>query len=139
MSVRPVERLRHRSTGELIRDLSEQVRTLARKEVELAKAEMTEKGKHAGVGVAMLAGAAVAGLMALGTLTAVLVLALAEAMPAWAAALVVTALWGAVAAALALVGKERFGDVGQPVPEKTVESVKEDIQWLKGRTRSEAT
>jgi hypothetical protein len=139
MTTRPVERPGERSAGELILDLAEQVRTLARQEVELAKAEMLEKGKHAGLGAGMLSGAAVAAVMTLGTLTAVLVLALAEAMPAWAAALVVTALWGAVTAVLALVGKERLGDVGQPMPEKTVESVREDIQWLKGRTRSEAT
>ncbi len=120
-------------------ELSEQVRTLARQEIELAKAEMTEKGKHAGVGAGLLAGAAVAGLLTLGALTAVLVLALAEAIPAWAAALVVTALWAMVAAVLALLGREKLGDVGQPMPEKTAESVREDVQWLKGRTRSEAT
>lgn len=128
------QRLRDRSTGDLIRELSEQVRTLARQEVELAKAEMTEKGKKAGLGAALLAGGAVAGLMALGALTAFLVLVLAEAMPAWAAALVVTAVWAVVAVTLALLGKEKLGDVGEPVPEKTVESVREDIQWLKGQT-----
>lgn len=128
------QRLRGRSTGDLIRELSEQVRTLARQEVELAKAEMTEKGKKAGLGAALLAGGAVAGLMVLGALTAFLVLVLAEAMPAWAAALVVTAVWAVVAVTLALLGKEKLGDVGEPVPEKTVESVREDIQWLKGQT-----
>ena len=139
MTAQPVDRLKERSTGELIRELSEQVRTLARQEIELAKAEMTEKGKHAGVGAGLLAGAAVAGLLTLGALTAVLILALAEAIPAWGAALVVTALWAMVAAVLALLGRERLGEVGQPMPEKTAESVKEDVQWLKGRTRSEAT
>lgn len=138
MATQPAERLRSRSTGELIRDLSAQVRTLVRQELDLAKAELTEKGRHAGVGAGLLAGAAVGALMMLGALTATLVLALAEAMPAWAAALVVTALWGALAGALALIGRERLGDVGQPVPEKTVESVREDIQWVRDRTRSEA-
>lgn len=139
MTAQPVDRLKERSTGELIRELSEQVRTLARQEIELAKAEMTEKGKHAGVGAGLLAGAAVAGLLTLGAMTAVLILALAEAIPAWGAALVVTALWAMFAAVLALLGRERLGEVGQPMPEKTAESVKEDVQWLKGRTRSEAT
>jgi hypothetical protein len=83
MTAQPVDRLKERSTGELIRELSEQVRTLARQEIELAKAEMTEKGKHAGVGAGLLAGAAVAGLLTLGAMTAVLILALAEAIPAW--------------------------------------------------------
>ena len=104
--------------------------TLARQEVDLAKAEMAEKGKKAGVGSGLLAGAAVAALMVLGSLTALLILALAEGMPAWAAALIVTAAWAAVAAVLALVGKQKLEEVGKVVPEKTIESVKEDVEWL---------
>lgn len=127
--------LRERSTGQLMKDLSQQVTTLARLEIRLAKAEMAEKGRAAGLGVGMLAGGAVSGLLALGALTAVFVLALAEAMPAWLAALVVTALWAGVAAVLAWQGKEKLEEMGTPVPEETVESVKEDIQWLKGQTR----
>jgi uncharacterized membrane protein YqjE len=137
MSVRHAEPLRKRSTGDLVRELSHQVTTLARQEVELAKVEMAEKGKRAGLGAGLLAGSAVAGLLMLGALTAFLVLALDGAMPAWVAALVVTILWGLVAAGLAWMGREKLGDVGTPVPEKTVESVKEDIQWLKGQKRSE--
>jgi Putative Actinobacterial Holin-X, holin superfamily III len=86
----------------------------------------------------MLAGAAVAALLMLGTLTAFLVLALDEGMDAWLAALLVTVLWGVVAGVLALVGREKLREMGTPVPEKTVESVKEDIEWLKHPTRSEA-
>ncbi len=127
--------LRERSTGELVRTLTRQVSVLARQEVELAKAEMLEKGRAVGQGSALLGGAAVAGLLALGTLTAFVVLALAEAMPAWLAAFLVGLLWTAVAGVLALVGRERVQDAGAPVPEKTVESVKEDIRWLKGQTR----
>jgi hypothetical protein len=133
MAVADGSRLRERSTGSLVRQLSEQVSLLARQEVELAKAEMVEKGRKAGVGAGLLTGAAVAGLLALGALTAFLVLALAEAMDAWLAALVVTALWAATTAVLALVGKQKVEEVGTPVPEKTVESVKEDIEWLKGQ------
>jgi hypothetical protein len=124
-----------RSTGELVKDLSRQVSTLARQEVELAKAEMTEKGKKAGIGGGLLAGAAIAGLLALGALTAFLVLALAEGMAAWLAALLVTALWAMVAGALAYVGRQKLEEMGTPVPEKTIESVKEDVEWLKGQTR----
>jgi uncharacterized membrane protein YqjE len=129
---------RERSTGELVRDLSEQASTLVRKEVELAKVEMAEKGRKAGAGIGLLAGAAVAALLMLGALTAFLVLALDEGMDTWLAALIVTVLWGVVAGALALVGREKLREMGTPVPEKTVESVKEDIEWLKHPTRSEA-
>ena len=129
---------RERSTGELVKDLSEQASTLVRQEMELAKAEMAEKGKVAGAGLGLLAGAAVAGLLMLGALTAFLVLALDEGMDAWLAALIVTVLWGVVAGGLAVVGREKLREMGTPVPEKTVESVKEDIEWLKHPTRSEA-
>jgi MFS family permease len=137
MSVRHAEPLRNRSTAELVRDLSRQLSTLARQEVELAKTEMAEKGKRAGAGAGMLAASAVFGLVTLGTLSAFLVLVLAEAMPAWAAAFLVTALWAVVAVALAVLGRDKLEEAGKPMPEKTVESVKEDIQWLKGQTRSE--
>jgi uncharacterized membrane protein YqjE len=124
-----------RSTGQLVKDLSHQVSTLARQEIELAKAEMIEKGRETGIGVGLIAGAAVAALLALGTLTACVVLALDGAMPAWLAALLVALAWAAVAAILAAVGKQRVEEAGAPVPEQTVESVKEDIRWLKDQRR----
>lgn len=134
--------LRQRSSVQLVRDLTEQASTLVHKELELVKLELTEnvelakaelmaKGKKAGVGGAALAGAAVAALLALGALTAFLILALDGAMPAWAAALVVTAVWALVALPLALFGRERIKDIGSPVPQRTVQSVKEDVAWLK--------
>jgi uncharacterized membrane protein YqjE len=125
--------LRDRGTGELIKQLSSQVSMLVHQEVELAKAEAAEKGKKAGVGAGMFGGAGVAGLLTLGSLTAFLILVLALAIPAWASALLVTALWGAVAGVLALQGRNKLREVGKPVPEKTVETVKEDLQWLKNR------
>jgi uncharacterized membrane protein YqjE len=132
------EAVRDRSTAELVKDLSRETSTLVRQEISLAKAEMTEKGRKAGAGVAMLAGATVAALLMLGALTAFLVLALDEVMPVWAAALVVTLLWGLVAGVLAYLGREKVQETGSPLPEKTMDSVKEDIEWLKDRTRSEA-
>ncbi len=125
--------LRERGTGELVKDLSAQASRLVRQEVELAKAEMAEKGKKAGIGVGMFGGAAVAALLMLGSLTACLIVALALAMSAWGAALIVTALWGLVAGVLVLQGRARWEEMGKPVPEKTVETVKEDVQWLKDR------
>lgn len=126
--------LRDRGVGDLMKDLSGQVSTLARQEVELAKAELAEKGKKAGVGAGVFGGAAVAALCMLGSLTALLILAIAVAIPAWAAAFAVTALWGAIAAGLALMGRTKLREMGKPVPEKTVKTVKEDVQWLKSRT-----
>jgi hypothetical protein len=127
------DHLRDLGTGELVRQLSNQVSTLVRQEVELAKAEAAEKGRKAGLGAGMFGGAAVAGMLTLGSLTAFLILVLALAIPAWASALLVTALWAAVAGVLALQGRNKWREMGKPIPEKTVETVKEDVQWLKNR------
>ena len=124
-----------RSTGELVKDLSNQVSLLARQEIELAKVEMAEKGRRAGLGLGLVAAAGVSALLALGTLTACVVLALDGAMPAWLAALIVALAWSVVAPVLASVGKQKMEQAGTPVPEQTVESVKEDIKWLKDQTR----
>jgi hypothetical protein len=127
------EGLRDRGFGDLVKELSSELSTLARQEVELAKAEAAEKGRKAGAGAGMFGGAAVAALLMLGALTACLIAAIATAIPTWAAALCVTVLWGCVAAVLALGGRERMRAMGKPVPEKTVETVKEDVRWLKDR------
>ena len=126
--------LRERGTGELVKELSSQISTLVHKEIELAKAEMAEKGKKAGIGVGMFGGAGLAAFLMLGSLTAFLIIVLALAIPAWASALIVTAIWAAAAAVLALKGRDKVREVGKPVPEKTIETVKEDVQWLKDRT-----
>jgi len=131
--------LRGSSTGNLVKQLSEQTSTLVRQELDLAKAELAEKGKTAGVGAGMLGGAGVAGLLALGALTATLILLLAEAMDAWVAALIATVLWAAAAGVLALTGRNRVREGMPPAPEQTVESVKEDVQWAKTQARSGRT
>lgn len=132
---RTAERREH-GIGELVKELSGQLSTLIRQEIELAKAEVSEKGKRAGVGAGMFGGASIAGLLMLGTLTASLILVLHLAMPAWGAALIVTALWGAVACVLALRGRTKLQEMGKPVPEQTIETVKEDLQWAKHPTKS---
>jgi MFS family permease len=118
-----------------MRELSEQTTTLVRQELELAKLELTEKGKHAGIGVGMFGGAGVVGLYAVGALTACLILALATAVTGWLAALIVAAVYGAVAGVLALSGKSKVQQAVPPVPEKAAESVKEDVQWTKTRAK----
>jgi hypothetical protein len=117
--------------AELIKQLSEQSAALARQEVELAKAELQQKGKQVGLGAGMFGGAGVFGLYALGALTACAILALATAVDAWLAALIVTVVWAAIAGGLALTGKNRVQQGAPPVPEQAIESVKEDVQWTK--------
>ncbi len=126
---------RDRPIGELVKDLSSQTSTLVRKEIELARAELQEKGKVAGKGAGMLAGAAVFGLLAMGALTAGLIALLDKAMATWVAALIVMALWAIVAAVLAKAGQSALKRATPPAPQ-TVETVKEDIQWAKNPTGS---
>lgn len=118
---------------ELLHRVSSDYRALARQEVTLAKAEMGEKGKHAGVGIGLAVGVAVAAVLALGTLTAFMVAAIAEALPVWAAALIVTVLWLAVAGLLALLARNQLRRVRPLVPELTVQTVKEDVRWAKSQ------
>jgi len=128
--------LRSHSTGELVKELSEQTTTLVRQEIELAKAELSQKGKVAGEGAGMFGGAAVLGLLALGTLTTMILALLDKAIDLWVAALIVTLVYGAIAVVLALTGKDRLKKGMPPAPEQTVETVKEDVQWAKSRAKS---
>jgi hypothetical protein len=132
------QELRDESVGDLVRRLSEDTAALVRQELALARAELTQKGKRAGRGAGMFGGAGAAGLAALGALTAFLILVLDIALPAWAAALIVTVLWAAVAAVLALRGRDEIREATPPVPEQTIETVKEDVEWAKTRVRSES-
>jgi MFS family permease len=119
------------SLAELTRQLSEQTTALVRNEVELAKAELQTKGKQVGMGAGMFGGAGVFGLYALGALTAAAILALATAVDGWLAALIVAVVWAAVAGVLALTGKNKVQQGTPPVPERAIESVKEDVEWTK--------
>jgi hypothetical protein len=123
--------------NELVRQLSDQSTRLARMEIELAKAELTEKGRQIGIGAGAFGAAGVVGLFALGALTATLILALAEAVDAWLAALIVTGAYAAVAAVLALVGRRRVEAGTPPVPERAIESSMEDVEAAK-RSAKEA-
>jgi len=126
---------RERGIGELVKDLASQTSTLVRQEIKLAQAEVTEKGKVAGRGAGMLAGAAVAALLMLGALTALIIVALDSFLGLWLAILIATVLWGIVAAVLAQTGRKALQAATPPVPQ-TVETVKEDIQWAKTQTGS---
>jgi uncharacterized membrane protein YqjE len=133
------EDLRDRSLGELLSQLSEQTTRLVHQELELAKAELTQKGKQAGQGAGMFGGAGALGLAALGALTACFILALDLIMPAWLAALIVAVVYGIVAFVLVKQGQAKIKQAGPPVPEQTIETVKEDVEWAKTQMRSDRT
>jgi uncharacterized membrane protein YqjE len=124
------------STAELLRRLSEQTTELARKEVELAKLELREKGRKAGIGAGLFGGAGALGFYALGAFTAFLILVLDTAMAAWLAALIVTLVYGAIAGVLALQGRTKVQEATPPVPEQAVATTKEDVEWVKTRAKA---
>jgi hypothetical protein len=129
-------RARERPTAELLREFADQTTTLVRKEIDLAKAEVSTKGKEAATGAGMFGGAGLLGVFGFGALTACLILALATVVPAWLAALIVAALYGAVAGVLALHGKRHVHHAAPPVPQQAVDSTKEDLEWVKTRAKS---
>jgi hypothetical protein len=128
-----------RPIGELFRQLSEETTRLVHQELELAKAELSQKGKQAGAGAGMFGGAGGLGLAALGALTACFILALNAIMPAWLAALIVAVVYGIVAFVLVKQGQAKMKQAGPPVPEQTIETVKEDVEWAKTQMRSGKT
>lgn len=125
-----------RPVGDIVKDATEQAQTLVRQEIELAKAELGEKGKKAGMGAGMFGGAGLFGLFAFGALTAAFIGAVDLAVPFWAAALIVAAVYGAIAGVLALTGKNKVQEATPPVPEQTVDNVKEDVAWTKQRAQA---
>jgi hypothetical protein len=153
--------LRSESTTDLVRQLADETKTLvkqelelaraeagrvgdgvltlARQELQLAKAEMSEKGRKAGAGAGLIGVAGALALLAGGALTAFLILALDGVMPNWLAALLVGAAYAVAAAVLFFVGKRRVEEAGPLVPEQTVNSVKEDVQWAKTQIGSDGS
>lgn len=117
------------SLGDLLAEVSRDISTLMRQEVELAKAEIRETAKRAGRGAGFLGGAGVAGMLALVFLSVALWWALGYLMGnAWSA-VIVAVIWGVVALVLALTGKKQIEDIsGMP---QTVETVKEIPDALK--------
>ena len=128
--------LRERSLGELFGKLSNETSTLIRQEMELARAELTEKGKEAGKGAGLFVGAGAVALLGAGALTAGIILLLDLAIAGWLAAILVGLVYVAVAAVLGLKGRDRIQAATPPVPEQTVDTVKEDVEWAKTRARS---
>ena len=139
MAIREQNELRERPTGDLLKELSDQTTTLVKQEIELAKAELEEKGKKAGLGAGMFGGAGLFGVFALAALTTCIIAVLESPLSLWLAALAVAVVYAAIAGVLALQGRNKVKEAVPPVPEQTTESVKEDVQWAKTRAKSGRT
>jgi uncharacterized membrane protein YqjE len=116
--------------GELVQRASQQLTELVRGELRLAQAEMKEKGKRYGKG-GLFGGAGLVGFLMLQALVATVIAALAVVLPVWAAALIVTAVLGVIAAVMALTGKREVAQAAPPTPDLTVENVKADVAEIK--------
>jgi hypothetical protein len=130
------EALREQPAGELFKRLSEQTSELVRLELNLAKAEMSAKATTVKAGAGMLGGAALVGLLAAGAFTATVIALLSTAMDTWLAGLIVTVIYAVAAGAMAASGRARVADATPVVPEQTIETVKEDVEWAKTRGTS---
>ncbi len=128
--------LRDRPIGELFGKLSQETSTLIRQEMELARAELSAKAKDAGKGAGLFGGAGAVGLLGAGAITAGIILLLDLAIAAWLAAIIVGLIYVGIAAFLGLQGRDRVQRATPPVPEQTVETVKEDVEWAKTRAQS---
>ncbi|MCY1143772.1 phage holin family protein [Actinoplanes sp. Pm04-4] len=123
------------STGDLVSQAAAQVSTLVRDELALAKLELAEKGKRAGIGGGLFGGAAVLGLYGLGLLLALAVVLLDLVWPLWLALLVVLVVVLTAAGVAALVGKQKLKAAVPPVPSDAVASAQADVQTVKNAVR----
>jgi hypothetical protein len=128
---------RERSIPELLRDLSTETATLVRQEMELARAELTEKVKPVEQSAVSFGGTALFGLGAFGAATAFLIALIALVLPTWAAALIVAVVYGAVAYLLVQNGKKKLHEA-VPLAPNTTQTVKDDIEWAKTQIKSGA-
>ena len=131
----PHDDLRDRPIGELLKQLSNETTTLVRQELELAKAEVAQKGQKAGKGAGMFGGAGVVALYGVGVLIAAAVMGLATAVEPWLAAVIVGVVLLAVAGVLALSGKKQVEQATPPKPEQAMASVQRDVQTVKESAR----
>jgi len=129
----PTDEVSDASVGQLMSEITGDISTLLRQEVELAKAEIKAEATKAGKGAGMLGGAAYSGHMMLlfGTLAAVFAIG-SEIGLGWAA-LIMTGVWAVIAGVLYLRGRGQLRDVN-PTPERTMQTLKEDAQWARHPT-----
>lgn len=120
----------------LITRLSQDTAELIRTEIALAKAETLQTARRGALGAGLLAGSGVIGLLALGSLSRSVEAAFGRALDPPGAALATAALWTGISGGLAASGVTALRRAGNPLPEQTLESVKEDAAWAKSRTSS---
>jgi hypothetical protein len=123
------------STGELVKQMTEQVATLVRDELKLAQVEMTRKGKQAGLGAGLLGGGGLIALYGVGCLIACAIIGLSHVVQPWLAAHIVGPAQLAIAGGAALTGKSRIQQATPPVPTEAVDSLKADVEEIKERAR----
>jgi len=126
----PARPVAEQSTAELVQRATEQMSRLVRDELALARIELAEKGRHAGIGVGLFGGGGAMALLGLGVLVAAAVLALALVIPAWAAALVVAAALFIIAGMLAVIGRKQVRRAVPPVPSATADSLRADVRTV---------
>jgi hypothetical protein len=125
-----------RRIADLVADTRALSERLVRLEIERARGSFERAASRAATGVALLVIGGVLALVALGTGAAAAVLGLATTMPAWAAALIVMAVAGVIAALLILLGVSRVRKAAATAPDEVIEPIKEDARWLAHETRS---
>ncbi|MFD1364102.1 phage holin family protein [Actinoplanes sichuanensis] len=123
------------STADLVSQAAAQISTLVRDELALAKLELAEKGKRAGVGGGLLGGSAVLGWFGLALLVTLAVVLLDLVWPLWLAVLVVMVVVFAAAAVAALLGRQKLKAATPPVPGDAVAGVQADVQTIKTAAR----
>jgi uncharacterized membrane protein YqjE len=121
-----------RSLGQIVGDISQDLSTLVRQEMDLAKTELRQEATTAGKGIGMLAGAAVTGLLLLLFLSWALTWLLDNWMPVELAALITALLWGAVTAGLAVTGRKKLREANPQLPQ-TQQTLREDAAWVRAQ------
>jgi uncharacterized membrane protein YqjE len=129
----PVTNPAEPTLGTLVSDLSSQIPELIRSEMRLAQAEVTEKGKRAGIGLGMFSAAGLLAFFGLAALITTFVLLLDLVLPAWAAALIVAGVLFAVAGIAAVLGKKKVAEAAPPKPERALDNLKKDVATVKGQ------
>jgi MFS family permease len=124
------------SLRDLVKQMSEDSSRLIRSEIKLAQAEMSEKAKGMGAGIGGFSVAGLLAFFAIGVLLAAAVLGLATALPAWLSAVIIGVVLLVIAGIAALIARRKVAQASPPVPERTIETVKEDVKEIKERAKS---
>ena len=122
---------REASTGELVKQLSEQVSALVRDELKMAKLEVTRKGRFAGLGMGMYGASGLVALYAIACVIAAVIIAIAGEIRPWLAALIVGLALFVVSGVAALMGRSRMRRATPLMPEQAVEGTKADVEEVK--------